>query len=328
MRTERCQIPRVLVVVFLGGMATISFPAGQGAAIAGQQSTPEMPALPPAPPPPIDFRKLLAMNSSDREKILASRTEQQRQVVLSKIGEFESLSPKDREARLCAVQLQLHLRPLLQVPSAKRLDRLAMIPEPDRKPVEDRLKFWDQLPREVQREFLTNEWLLRYVFRSEPPLPAPALKLPNSLQERIEKGIESWNRLPESKRQEILGNFQELFELSESEKAKVLNEFTEAERQRMQRTLQTFERLPKAQRERCLNGFQKFAGLSVQERQQFLSNVALWESMSSADRQAWQALVRKIATIQPPIPMEFDAPPLPPPAAPKLPNWATNALSQ
>jgi len=279
--------------------------------------------FPPVPPPPIDFRKLLAMKAPEREKILATRTQQQRDVLIEKLREYEALPAPEREARLCSLQLRLTLRPLLELPGSNRTERLMAISSSDRKLVEERLRFWDELPTESQREFLTNEWVLRFIFRPETALPNRTVKMPDASRERIEKGIDDWNRLPDPKRQEILNNFKRMFELSEKEKAKVLNEFSDDERQRMQKTLQTFARLPKPQRERCVNGFQKFAGLSAEERQQFLKNVEIWESMSVKDRIAWRTLVTRISSPKPPSPQGLNLPPLPAAPNPKLPPIAT-----
>jgi len=301
---------------------------GQEPPASNQEKAGAVRAVPPLPPPPIDFRKLLAMKPAERETILATRTEQQRAVLQEKLREYESLPAAEREARLCSLQLRLYLRPLLELSPSNRVERLGVVPQPDRRLVEERLHFWDALPAEIQKDFLTNEWVLRFIFRPETAWQNPALKMPAALRERIEKGIDGWNRLPEPQRQQILDNFQRLFELSEKEKAKVLDQFSDAERHRMQKTLQTFERLPKAQRERCINGFQRFAGLSPEQRQQFLKNVELWESMSAQDRLAWQTLVMRTSALRPPVPPGFNSPPIPSPPRSKLPRVATTNGSE
>jgi hypothetical protein len=312
----------LLVCAVLG-----SFPlVGQEAAT----DAPKVPAtaqgLPPAPPhrPPINFRQLLAMTVAEREKVLATRSEKQREVLHQKLREYDALPPIEREARLCSLELRLYLRPLLDIAVSNRVQQLETVPQQARGLMEARLQFWDQLPREVQKEFLQNEWLLRYIFRPETEFPSTP-KLAESVRIRIERGIQSWNGMPTPKRQEILGNFQRLFELSEEERGKILGEFTDAERQRMRRTLQRFEQLPAAQRQRCLDGFAKFAGLSPRERERFLTNVELWESMSAKDRQAWQAMVARMATPKPPGVPGLNAPPLLP--APKPPQKTEVAVT-
>src|ERR1051325_7567036 len=109
------------VVFFCGVMAALlaGLPLfAQPVPTNGQQK------LPPMPPTPIDFRKLLAMNAAERETVLATRTQQQRDVLIEKIREYESLPAAEREARLCSLQLRLYLRPLLEVPSSNRAERL------------------------------------------------------------------------------------------------------------------------------------------------------------------------------------------------------------
>src|SRR5947209_3246969 len=248
---------------------------GSGSPLLAQVPSPGLkvvPAPPPLPPPPISFRQLLEMSPAEREPVLATRSPQQRQLVETKLREYELLAPSDREARLCTLQLRLYLRPLLEVAPSNRLERLEGVPQPDRKLVEERLHFWDQLPPDVQKEFLSSDWVLGYIFRPETSAPNLRMEIPPAYRERIEKGIDSWNQLPTPKRQEILENFGKMFDYSAKEKAKVLNTFSDIEREQMKQSLQTFEQLPKTQRERCLSGFQRFAGLSSQEREQFLSN--------------------------------------------------------
>ena len=284
----------------------------QSPPIAAQEKAAPLPPLPPWPPAQKSFRQVLAMNAAEREQFLSTRTPEQRQILQERVREYEALPPLEREARLCSLGLRLYLRPLMEVPLTNRLERLAAVPQPERKLVEERLQFWDRLPSEAQAEFLTNEWLLRYILRPETSPQNQDQNVPNYVRIRIEEAIGGWNQLPGAKRREILENFKQIFEFSEKEKAKILDEFGDAERLRMQRTLEAFERLPKSQRERCVNGFQKFAGLTLQERQQFLSNVELWQRMDAKDRLAWRVLVGKISFPKPPPPPGLNDPPTPP----------------
>ena len=279
------------------------------------------PGLPPLPPPPINFREFLTMKPAEREKVLGTRSEEQRRVLEQKLREYEALPTAEREARLCTLALRLHMRPLMELPPSNRVERLSGVPQPDRKLVEDRLLFWDSLTPQVQKEFLTNEWVLRFI--TAPPSQSSSLS--PILRGKIEKAVGDWNQLPDNTRSEILKNFQALFEFSEQEKARILDQYGDAERRRMQQTLRRFERLDKPQRERCVNGFQKFAGLNMQERQQFLSNAESWQAMSASDRIAWRALVTRISAPMPPVPPGAGSPPLPPlPLRSKTPVVATN----
>src|SRR5687767_12473843 len=87
---------------------------------------------PPLPPVPLDFRQLLAMTPAEREKILATRSPQDRQLLEAKLKEYDALSPEQREARLKSLQLRLYLRPLMKMDHSNRVERLATIPEADR----------------------------------------------------------------------------------------------------------------------------------------------------------------------------------------------------
>jgi len=256
------------------------------------------PILPPLPPPPINFREVLAMKPAERQKVLATRSAGQRKVIEAKLCEYEALPAAEREARLCTLALRLYLRPLMELPLSNRVDRLSTIPQPDRNLIEERLQFWDNLEPQVQKEFLTNEWVLRFI--TAPPVPTANLS--PILRSKIEKAVGDWNQLAEPARSEILKNFQALFEFSAKQKVRILDEYSDTERKRMEQSLHNFERLDKAQRERCVNGFRKFAGLTVQEREQFLGNVESWEAMSAEDRKAWRALVNRISIPSPPVP--------------------------
>ena len=133
---------------------------------------------PPAPPPPGPplpfarspisfFRELLAMNPAERIQALTNRTPELRTQILAKVREYESLKPDERELRLRVTELRWYLRPLMTAPATNRAAQLAMIPEPDRELVEDRLQEWDKLPPDVQKELLGIEPTLRYLAEIE-----------------------------------------------------------------------------------------------------------------------------------------------------------------
>ena len=305
-------LPRLVLFGLLAGTVG-SLSAQSPSTQDKERKLPSTNSLPPLPPPALDFRQLLAMPAAEREKLLASKSPQHRRILETKMLEYESLKPEEREPRLRTLQVRLHLRQLIKMPPSNRVERLATIAEPDRKLIEERLEQWDQLPKAVQQEVLQNQWPI-------PPMPIPSQVSPvanlSAKQRQIESEMDRWNALPRDQRQQTLERFKQYFdELSDKERAKVLNTLSAAERQQMEKTLQDFERLPKAQRDRCIAGFQKFADLPPEERQQFLKNAERWQTMSEKDRVVWRTLVSKFSSF----------PPLPPraqPGTPPLPSAA------
>jgi hypothetical protein len=280
--------------------------------------------LPPQPVyrTPVDlFRELLAMKPAEREKALASRTNQVRVFLQGKIKEFEALPDAIREERLQTLQLRWHLVPLMKLPPSARGTRLATLAEADRKLVEERLEQWDHLPGELQRKVLENENVIRLFFRSETNAPRSDITQTNlspAQRAQMEQEQLRWQAMSDEERQRILTHFERFFTLNAREKARILKDMGGAERRQMEMALQQFSRLPKPQREVCLRGFQKFAALTPQEREEFLSNAERWEAMSPNDRRLWRDLVNRLQP-KPPMPPTFRSklPPMPPGITPK-----------
>jgi hypothetical protein len=187
--------------------------------------------------------------------------------------------------------------------------RIQGLPERDRPLIEERLRLWDNLSTEQQRDVLECEpALAAYTSTGRMSTSGMVSPLSTNQQERIDKSTTYLINLHPEKRAELYQNFQEFFELSEKEKAKALDSIhtlSDAERRQMERTLKTFERLPRAQREQCIEGFQKFTALSRAEQGQFLRSAARWQAMSARERQIWRSLVQGKAVPQPPLPPGF-----------------------
>ena len=266
-------------------------------------------AAPPIPAPavsPMDrFRELLAMTPAKRTEALAVKPEHQRLVLLRKIQEYEEMPLEEREERLKATQLLHDLLRLLSLPPAKRSERLNLIPEKERKVIEERLTHWDLLPPAAQQEILENELTLQQFLRAEsqtpPPINAISSLQPTEYRRVLEDRLEQWRSFPQEKRQRMSQRFEEFFQLPAREREKTLNVFTEEERQKMEESLQVFARLSPEQRAMCIDSFRKLASLSREERDQFLKNAARWETMSSRERQSWRNLMGLMAPATPPI---------------------------
>ena len=284
--------------------------------------------LPPAPQPrwPISFfRELLALSAGERKQALTNHPPAAQTVILAKVREYESLPADERELRLRVTELQSYLRPLMSARDTNRAVQLARIPEADRKLVEDRLREWDKLTPEAQKELMEHETTLLYLAqiegRTDEQRRVILTNIPSGRREMLERGIARWEAMSEEQRGKVLGRFNRFFELGEPEKEKALKTLSEPERRQIEKTLRAFDRLRPDQRSECMRSFAKFASLSVAERQEFLKNAERWEQMSPNERQAWRELVRKMPPAPPP--RWAPRPPLPP-ATRSTPTAVTN----
>ena len=288
----------------------------------------------PAPslPGPQVFRELLGLNSTELDRALASIAEPARNRLRDKLREYAALAPDEREARLRATELRWYLVPLMRTPPTNRVAQLAFVPDEYRTLVEERLKLWDLLKPEIQRQVQGSEWTIRYVVQfqsasaSQNPSITNDLTLPQ--REKLEQQLASWRALPPDKRQRMCDRFQQFFELSPREKEKILSALPDAERVEMDKTLQAFEKLPTERRSLCVSSFRDFANMTPEERARFLKNAERWKKMPPADRQTWRTLVTKL----PPLPPGFGKPPLPPgfqerPTTPPLPRAPINSTN-
>jgi len=318
----------ILLVVATVGWSAFAQPVPSPPGTTGR------PVAPPLPPPsvrtPVDsFREMLAMSPTEREKTLSSRSAQSRAFLEGKLKEFEALAPVAREACLQTLQLRWRLLPLMKTAPAQRGDRLAALPEGDRKLVEERLQQWDQLPEDLRRQVLENDSFLRVFFRSQTNAPAVDITSTNlspAQLKQLEKDQARWEAMSEGERQKVVGLFKQLFDLPPKESSRILEGMGDRERLQMKRALENFSKLPKSRREACLRGFQKFNDLTPEERLQFLSNAERWQNMSAKDRQLWRELV---ARLQPGPPLPPGLGPKMPPLPPKLPlrSSGTRALT-
>jgi len=295
----------IIVVSVASGMAQAADPSTVRPSAPVQSA--RVPQPPPMPPSPVQaFRDMLAMTPEQRVKAMEGRQPKTREFVAAKLKEFEALKPEERENRLRTMELRWQLLPLMSMAPSNRVLRIQSVPERDRSLIEERLRLWDKLSPEQQRDVLECEpALAAYASTGRMSSSSTVSPLSTNQQERINTSTTYLIKLHPEKRAELYQNFQEFFELSEKEKAKALDSIhtlSDAERRQMERTLETFDRLQRAEREQCIEGFQKFTALSREEQGQFLRSAARWQAMSPRDRQIWRSLVRGKAVPQPPLP--------------------------
>lgn len=288
-----------------------------------QSDTSNLPPTPPTPvlKSPVDFfRSLLAMTPVERREALTNRPAAAQKLIIAKLREYEKLLPDAREQRLRETELRWYLLPLMSMSRTNRDARLAMIPDEQRKVVEERLTRWDLIPPPLQKDLLNSEMTADYFVRLEGATKEEQEKIlasiPPERRVELESGIRNWRNMSADERQKTLSGFNQFFELTPKEKAKTLNTLSEDERQQMEKTIAAYNNLSPSQRIQCLRSFEKFAGMSLAARQQFLKNAERWKEMSPSERQAWRELV-SLAPIMPPG-KGVSTPPMPP-----MPNTST-----
>ncbi len=300
----------------MSGKWLLAISVATASGIAAQETN----SVPPPPPvvhkiqvtSPVEyFRELLAMKPEGREKALANETPEKKAILASKIEEYEGMSLEERELRLRMTQLRWYLVPLMKSSVVERQRLLAGIPDEDRPLIERRLKLWDEIPVQVQKDFLENELHLGYLMKWRGTTAEQRAKMletfPPERRQKLERELAKWNSLSEQHREEMTTRFNQFFDLDDREKSRILDNLSTSDRQQMEVALKSLEGLPPDQRKQSIEAFKRFLQMTPEERNQFLRNAERWQSMSPTEREAWSALVRKS---QPPPPPPL--PPLPP----------------
>lgn len=280
----------------------------------------EPPPLPKTISPVAYFRELLVMSPAERAVEMSKRPAQQRAALNSKIEQYASMTPEDRELRLRATELRFFLLPLMRATPEERAAEIEHVPANIRDLVQDRLVQWNLIPPSFQEQLLQNQTTLLLFSRLNPTSDATADDLVNSLsisqQEAVADELQHWQTLPPAQQAQLLKGFTHFFALTPQEKDRTLRTLSQEERRAMEVTLNKFDTLPPSQRAACVRGFQQFASMPSTERIQFLRNVDRWQAMSPDERQEWRTVVDRLSAM-PPLPPGVDSvlapqtPPLP-----------------
>ena len=253
------------------------------------------------------FRTLLAMRTDARATELAAKPARLRDVLSTRLREYDTFTPAEREARLRATELRYHLNPLLTTTPDARATRLAAVPASFRSLVEERLAAWDKLPAEIQREVLANERLLQAMTR--PAVVGALPPLPPGLMPKVPDNVTQWQGLDARQREQLLDNFTHYFRLDDRAKTRVVAALPEPKRAETTRALDQFEQLTAAERAASLAALKKLGQMTPAEQSQFYANAEVWQKMPEAERAVW----RKVVVEFPPLPPGAGAqPPLPP----------------
>jgi len=263
------------------------------------------------------FRELLEMNETNRNQKLAEYSPAKRAGLEAKIKEYEALSPEQRELRLFVTELQDYLLPLMTSPATNRAAQIALLPTNFAPMIEVRLRHWDELSPEQQKNVLENKRLLQLLteFASTTPLhkTQTLTNMTPAQRESLQQAMTNWQSLTKYQRQVITRLYQDFFDLSPAERIKTLSKLSEAERAQIQTTVSQYYELNPRARARVRKGLDRFSSLSPLEFQEFLRSAERWRTLSPSERKAWIDLVAN-ASIQPPLP----------PGAQRLPSMPPN----
>jgi hypothetical protein len=263
-----------------------------------------LPPLPVFQPRTELFRKILAMTPTEQEAWLTNRPAPVRSQLKAKIQEYEAMTPEAREAVLRATELHEYLVYFIKIVPADRSSQLAQVPAVYRSAISEKLKEFDVLPPELQKEVLAGKSTANYflnpapawagaVHPVHPPVPMPPMPpSPETLR--------YLNRLPPGQRQKMYASFQHFFDLNSDDRQKILATLPAEERGRVEKTLHDLENLPPAQRNRGLQSISMLASMTDEQRQAFFQNAALWEKLPPTERQTWRKVVAHLPPLPPP----------------------------
>ena len=260
------------------------------------------------------FRKILAMTPAEQEAWLTNRPAAVRSQLAGKIREYEAMTPDSRESVLRATELHEYLAYFVKVAPAARASQLAQVPKEYRATINMKLREFDVLPPDLQKEVLAGRSTANY-FLNPAPLwagaahPAhPTAPMPPPLPQPRE-ALQYLNRLPPDERRKMYTSFEHFFDLNNDDRQKILATLPADERARVEKTLHDLESLPPEQRDRGLKSISMLAKMTDEQRAAFFQNAAVWEKLPPVEQQTW----RKVVTHLPPLP------PLPDPYAAAVP---------
>lgn len=263
------------------------------------------------------FVRLLAMEKDQRAKALASRPET-RVFLRGELEKYDRMTVEDREAELQSLRVWYHLRALVSVPRAVRNEALKMIAPTDREMVERRLRRWDLLDADLQREVMEHDRFIRYVLELDGLPKAEQVKreplLPESLREVWDSRLEQWHDVPADRRRIIYHNFKKFFDLTVSERDRVLKTLSQKERDQVKPSLDAIAALDKLtpeERAACLESFKAFAETAPNSEKFLLhlDTLRRWNELSSKERDTLRNVHRLMAPLLPPVPGDVTVPP-------------------
>ncbi len=292
----------------------------------GSLVPPALPSPPKSKNPIETLRQLLSMNPEQRANWLSQKSETARKVIQEKVTELESMTPTERELRLRLLQLRFYVLPLMQLTPEQRVGRMEEIPAEDRAVVAEKLKEWDLVPEDQQKELLQNEASLRRLpffpsSRTEFSSKTNSVLSSNPAQEA---DLMRWQSYPPAKQERILKHFEQFFELKPEHRQRALRTLPTTDRARLEKNLSRFADLPIEERTKCVEAYERFMKMGNEERKVFLDNAVRWEAMTTEERRVWRLLTSQLPPSPPGLPGGIPMPPAPPTGKPAHQGVVTN----
>src|SRR6202012_3139150 len=102
----------------------------------------------------------------------------------------------------------------------------------------------DQLPPYVRKAFLEKESFISFYLHVQNQSPEERQliidRLSQPRRDQWVRDLDQWQQLPKAQREELCGQFRQFFELDVQRQQRVINRFSEGERQEMENALRTF----------------------------------------------------------------------------------------
>jgi hypothetical protein len=261
------------------------------------------PALPQVKDSPIEHLRHLL--NADREK-LASMLEQHSSSTRAfwerKLAEYTALEKQERDRRLRDAQRHWYLMLLLRSEPAERESKLLNIPAPDRALIATRIRDWEALSADLQRDVMTYLPALRYFgrlvsmnSRARKQALEHAQRAGNDLTD-MPKG---WEQLDPGYRSSMFRAYQQFFVLEKQERSQVLVNIPTPQRQTLQARLEKLEGMAPEVRRKCLEALQTYAEMTPEERTLFQVTAARWKKMHPSEHSIWKKLVRRVPPMPP-----------------------------
>lgn len=259
----------------------------------------QKPSLPGALPFPTNspvrfFRILLRADLAEQERLLASRSPESRAIIRERLQQYRDLTELERETKLRALEFHHIMKLLLSAPESVREAWLTQVPVEYQKLCTARLRLWNVLPPELQRDArerdATFRWLTRYENASDQQRLELLKEVPDSERRAREAALDQWRGMTAAEREKAWRNTRQMFEMSARDQQRVMAAVTESNRTQTARLVGELRQLTPGEREQRLSGWQRFTQLSPQDQAKLLQAWERWKKMSETERELWRRL--------------------------------------
>lgn len=289
----------------------LAWSLAQGAAAAPAPLAPvigQKVALPGALPFPTNspvrlFRALLQADPVEQERLLAGRSAESRAIIRERLQEYRNLTELERETKLRALEFHHIMKLLLSAPESVREVWLTEVPVEYQKLCAARLRLWNVLPPELQRDArerdATFRWLTRYENASEQQRRELLKEVPDSERRAREAALDQWRGMTAAEREQAWRNTRQMFEMSPRDQQRVMATVTESNRAQTAKLVGELRQLTPGEREQRLSGWQRFTQLNPQEQAKLLQAWERWKKMSETERELWRRLSASVPKSSP-----------------------------